>query len=142
MTCEKKDAIPIKNQLVSLKNRNERIAQRATERTKQMQTALRESEYYFQIADELSSFVDATVDQIAKNSEQEASSGDRIREQLDAHHGIEAKIQEKQALFLEAQSAGRSLIEQAPNAEKRELVKQNDELKSKWSKMEEVALKR
>ena len=36
MTCEKKDTIPIKNQLVSMRHRNDRVAQRAIERETQL----------------------------------------------------------------------------------------------------------
>lgn len=46
--CEKKDAIPIKNLLVSAKHRFDKIASRCTDRMKQLHLALQEARVYFE----------------------------------------------------------------------------------------------
>lgn len=143
MTCEKKDAIPIKNQLVSLKNRNERIAQRAAERAKQMQAALRDADEYVDAFKQLDSFADQTLADLANTGDaQEAATGDRIRDQLDAHRRVEDSIQGQQPVYAEFEGMARAIVEQAPNGEKKELAKRNDGLKGKWAKMEDVVAKR
>lgn len=46
--CEKKDAIPIKNLLVSAKHRFDKVASRCADRMKQLDLALQESRVYFE----------------------------------------------------------------------------------------------
>lgn len=45
--CEKKDAIPIKNLLVSAKHRFDKVASRCADRMKQLDLALQEARLYF-----------------------------------------------------------------------------------------------
>lgn len=56
--CEKKDAIPVKNRLVGLKLRFEKILARSAERAKGLEAATAESKHFFDARDDLLSFCD------------------------------------------------------------------------------------
>lgn len=137
MTCEKKDAIPIKNQLVSLKNRNERIAQRAVERQKQMTVALKEAKDFEGIERQLNEFVSRMNQELSSVLASEPTTGDRIRDQLEQHRNLEEDLSSYQALLASSQIAGRSLVEAAPPNEKRDLAKRTETLRARWTDLED-----
>lgn len=68
--CEKKDAIPIKNLLVSAKHRFDKVASRCADRMKQLDLALQESRLYFeshiQVVDWITSSLKWIDDQYAQ----------------------------------------------------------------------------
>jgi len=58
LSCEKKDAIPMKNKLVSLKHRTDKLAQRSNERLRTLTIALvKENIFLFGIFDEEFNFI-------------------------------------------------------------------------------------
>lgn len=59
--CEKKDAIPIKNLLVSMKHRFDKIISRCTDRTKQLNSALQESHIFFSACTDLIEWIDRST---------------------------------------------------------------------------------
>lgn len=141
MTCEKKDAIPIKNQLVSLKNRNERIAQRALERQKQMEAAKKEADAFEHAEQDISHFINSTNDQL-NAATQEPTTGEKIRDELERHKQLEADLNDKKPAFEEFVAHGRLLVDAAPAGEKKELSGRCEKLKTKWIQLESEASKR
>jgi dystonin len=142
MTCEKKDTIPIKNQLVSLKNRNERISQRAIERAKLMDAALKEAQDYFNNMHSLSTWCDQKSADLTAANAIEPTTGERIREQIDTHHQFANDLANQQSLFDDTYASGRQLVDRASNPEKRELGRMNEALKDKWTQLVEKSAKR
>lgn len=49
LSCEKKDAIPMKNRLVSLKHRCDKLTQRSNERTRTLNAALVKIKIIFEL---------------------------------------------------------------------------------------------
>lgn len=141
MTCEKKDAIPIKNQLVSLKNRNERIAQRALEREKQMQAAKKEADNFEHAENKLTDFIKEANDRLAAAT-QEPTTGEKIREEMEMHKQLDADLNAKRPDYEEFVQYGRLLVDAAPAGEKKELSGRCERVKTQWTKVEEEAAKR
>ncbi|KAI6230951.1 Growth-Arrest-Specific protein 2 Domain containing protein [Aphelenchoides besseyi] len=141
MTCEKKDTIPIKNQLVSLRHRNDRIAQRAVEREKQMQLALREVEDHNAALADLADWTGKQNAQLdAKNVE--PATAERIREQLAEHRDLQSEVQKRQAEYETIYADGRQLVDRAPNNEKKEMSRQIEKLRESWTTLTDKVLKR
>lgn len=59
--CEKKDAIPIKNLLVSAKHRFEKVVSRCADRMKQLDLAFQEARLYFESHEQLIEWVDSST---------------------------------------------------------------------------------
>lgn len=68
--CEKKDAIPIKNLLVSAKHRFDKVASRCADRMKQLENALQESQLYFDSRTELIDWINSNLKQINDHNSQ------------------------------------------------------------------------
>lgn len=66
--CEKKDAIPIKNNLVSARHRLDKIVSRCADRTKQLDNASKESTVYFEGHSGLMDWIDQSLKWIEKNN--------------------------------------------------------------------------
>lgn len=56
--CEKKDAIPIKNLLVSAKHRFDKVLSRSADRTKQLDLAFQEARLYFETHSQLLKWIE------------------------------------------------------------------------------------
>ncbi len=65
--CEKKDAIPIKNMLVSIKLRFEKVAGRSVERGKLIDSAMAEAQAFFDGHSEISTWMDESERWLAEH---------------------------------------------------------------------------
>ncbi|PIO60022.1 spectrin repeat-containing domain protein [Teladorsagia circumcincta] len=90
--CEKKDAIPIKNGLVSLKHRFEKVASRTADRTK----ALLESSAFDDAVLELESWIDAELMKNAATDGRVLGDIDTVKVLAEEHRKREAERSSKQ----------------------------------------------
>ncbi|KIH63922.1 hypothetical protein ANCDUO_05771 [Ancylostoma duodenale] len=80
--CEKKDAIPIKNGLVSLKHRFEKVATRSAERTKQLNAALDETRVWLNGMTDLLGWLD-DLEMRIPDDQLSTSNIDKLKQLLD-----------------------------------------------------------
>ena len=66
--CEKKDAIPIKNNLVSARHRLDKIVSRCADRTKQLDSASKDAALYFDSYAELADWIENSAKWIDQQS--------------------------------------------------------------------------
>ncbi|KAI3410026.1 hypothetical protein GPALN_006390 [Globodera pallida] len=144
LSCEKKDAIPMKNRLVSLKHRTDKLAQRSNERLKTLTMALDESRLFFDSRRDLLRWTDEQQrwlhDREAENSAR--GTGEHIREALADQREFAESIQRKAGVYEDVRRRGGALEEHAPPGEKLQLVDANEELDRRWETLTRDALRR
>ena len=159
-TCEKKDAIPIKNRLISLKHRFDKIVNRTADRTKSnislcllipnnfgfvdYENALGESQTYFNAYNELVEFLDGADEDLKREGgvPSDSATGDRIRETLEEHKQLQEDLHSRKPQYETTLKRGRALEEHAPTGEKSQVHEANEELTKKWKHINQEALKR
>jgi hypothetical protein len=85
LSCEKKDAIPMKNRLVSLKHRTDKLQQKSQERLRILTNALEESKHFFGSRKELLDWIEEQQNWLQEKEAEKMGTGERIRELLDEH---------------------------------------------------------
>lgn len=138
--CEKKDAIPIKNRLISLRHRFDKIHSRVNDRTKNLDNAMAEAQTYFEVRDELVDWMNKASEKIAKQ-QVEPTTAEKLREILDEHKALQEELQSKKPRYESTEKRGRLLEEHAPAAEKRQITKANEELQTKWNALSNSAFR-
>jgi dystonin len=143
-TCEKKDAIPIKNRLISLKHRFDKIVYRTTDRTNSYKNAMGESETYFNARNELVNFLDEADKELQKygGMPSDSATGERIRETLEEHKKIQEELHTRKPQYETTIKRGRTLEDHAPIGEKPQVHEANEELTRKWKNMNQEAIHR
>uniref|UniRef100_A0A8R1E2J6 GAR domain-containing protein n=1 Tax=Caenorhabditis japonica TaxID=281687 RepID=A0A8R1E2J6_CAEJA len=132
--CEKKDAIPIKNRIVSLKHRVEKIAGRAAERGKQLTATRDEVAAWQDGVHELEAFVDDVLERIAPEPST-TSSLDRLKAKLEEVKEAQKDVSGKQTLFDSTRKRGVGLAERATRAEYKTIAMANEKMSKRWTEM-------
>ncbi|CAI5438399.1 unnamed protein product [Caenorhabditis angaria] len=132
--CEKKDAIPIKNRLVSLKHRCEKISTRTAERAKQLIGAKDEVGAWQDGIHELDGFIIDILERIGAN-EPMTSSLEKLKVKLEEVKEAQKDVSGKQALFDLTRKRGNVLAEHATRNEYKIIASQNEKIGKRWNEM-------
>lgn len=142
LSCEKKDAIPMKNRLVSLKHRTDKLQQRSAERLRALTQALNEAQLFFGTRQQLMAWVDEQKRWMGERQAERAGTGERIRELLGEHRTFAEGIRRRTQDYEDAWQRGRALEEYAPPMEKARLEQAREELREQWEQLAKMVLKR
>ncbi|EGT34885.1 hypothetical protein CAEBREN_18491 [Caenorhabditis brenneri] len=132
--CEKKDGIPIKNRLVSLKHRVEKISGRSAERAKQLATTRDEVATWQDGLFELSQFVESVIERISPDSST-TSSVDKLKSKLEEVKQAQRDVAAKQTLFDVTKKRGVGLAERATRSEYKQIAMMNEKMNKSWNEM-------
>uniref|UniRef100_A0A915N437 GAR domain-containing protein n=1 Tax=Meloidogyne javanica TaxID=6303 RepID=A0A915N437_MELJA len=80
LSCEKKDAIPMKNKLVSLKHRTDKLAQRSNERLRTLTIALDDSRLFFVAQQELIDWIEEQLKLLDEKETEKMGTGNLLGE--------------------------------------------------------------
>ncbi|XGW21562.1 hypothetical protein V3C99_004485 [Haemonchus contortus] len=139
--CEKKDAIPIKNGLVSLKHRFEKVASRTADRTKQLNAALDEARVWMNGVDDLKLWLEDIGLKIS-NEQLPTGNVNVLKQQHNDIKKIQSELAARQQSFDTTYKRGRSLIDHAPRAEGKQINEMNEGFKKLWNSVLEKANQR
>ncbi|KAM3720341.1 Microtubule-actin cross-linking factor [Dirofilaria immitis] len=139
--CEKKDAIPIKNFLVSAKHRFDKVASRCTDRMKQLDLAIQEARLYFEAHVQLVNWISSSLKWVT-NEYAETTSGDRLRIDLEKHKKFQHELMEQQVIYEATYKRGKTLSEHAPREEQKEIDLMNEMLKERWTQLVNASLQK
>ncbi|VBB27153.1 unnamed protein product [Acanthocheilonema viteae] len=139
--CEKKDAIPIKNLLVSAKHRFDKISSRCADRMKQLDLALQEARVYFESYTEIIDWITSRLKWIDDQYAQTAS-GDRLRIDLEKHRKFQHELTERQGVYEGTYKRGKALSEHAPREEQAGIDQMNELLKERWTQLINATLQK
>uniref|UniRef100_A0A7E4ZUS0 GAR domain-containing protein n=1 Tax=Panagrellus redivivus TaxID=6233 RepID=A0A7E4ZUS0_PANRE len=144
LTCERKDAIPIKNRLISLKHRFDKVANRTADRRKTNESARGESQNFFNAFNDLMSFLDgadATLSD-AGDIASDSATADHLRDSLDEHKKVIDDLAARKQLYEVTEKRGRGLRDHAPNAERPKIEETMNLLTNRWKATNAAAHKR
>uniref|UniRef100_A0A915MYH2 Uncharacterized protein n=1 Tax=Meloidogyne javanica TaxID=6303 RepID=A0A915MYH2_MELJA len=146
LSCEKKDAIPMKNKLVSLKHRTDKLAQRSNERLRTLTIALDDSRLFFVAQQELIDWIEEQLKLLDEKETEKMGTGDRIRELLEEHKKLQDQVRRRTGLFDETRQYIdlKSILKYFLKflAEKRRIESANDHLGNEWTELGKRTLKR
>ncbi|KAK0426456.1 hypothetical protein QR680_009719 [Steinernema hermaphroditum] len=135
LSCEKKDAIPIKNRMVSLKHRFEKVQSRCADRTKALDGAFNDVRLFFDGQADLLDWIEEKATMLAEQETSPATTGDRIRQELEEHNAFARELADLQPKYDATERRGKALQEHAPLHEKAPVGEASEELSQKWTSL-------
>jgi len=129
---QKQDVILIKNLLVSVQHRWERVVSKAAERSRALDHGLKEAREFHEAWSELISWLndaEKTLDSI----QQMGNNPEFIKQMLSRHKEFQRSLGAKQSVYDSTIKMGRNLKEKAPKPDIPVLQEMLDELKNKWN---------
>ncbi|XP_064074949.1 microtubule-actin cross-linking factor 1 isoform X24 [Vanessa tameamea] len=131
---QKQDVILIKNLLVSVQHRWERVVARAAERTRALDHALKEARDFHDAWTNLMSWLSETEQQLDQlNSETTVNDPEKIKLRLNKHREFQKALAAKQPVYDQTSKTGKQLKDKAPKTDEPVLRNMLSDLKTKWT---------
>lgn len=134
---QKQDVILIKNLLVSVQHRWERVVAKAAERTRALDHGYKEAREFHDAWSNLIQWLRETETTLDTLTEEILSSNDslKIKKQLDKLKESQRSISSKQGQYDTTMRTGKNLIDRAPKGDEPTLNKMLSELKEAWTRV-------
>lgn len=134
---QKQDVILIKNLLVSVQHRWERVVAKAAERTRSLDHGYKEAREFHEAWHGLLSWLHETEDNLDKLGQEASASNDaaKIKKHLDKLKETQRNLSSRQGQFDTTMRNGKSLIDRAPKSDEQILTKMLSELKETWTRV-------
>ncbi|CRK91723.1 CLUMA_CG005357, isoform G [Clunio marinus] len=134
---QKQDVILIKNLLVSVQHRWERVVAKVTERTRALDHGYKEAREFHDSWTQLTTWlkeIEQSLDAVEKET---AGTNDpiKIKKHLEKIRETQRALSSKQGLYDQTMRTGRGLIDRAPKSDENTLVKMLNELKESWTRV-------
>jgi tetratricopeptide (TPR) repeat protein len=134
---QKQDVILIKNLLVSVQHRWERVAAKVSERTRALDHGYKEARDFHDAWSGLTSWLketEASLDQLEKDT-QNSNDPVKIKKHLEKLRETQRNVQQRQGAFDQTMRNGKTLIDRAPKSDEPTLMKMLVELKECWTRV-------
>ncbi|XP_022692769.1 microtubule-actin cross-linking factor 1-like isoform X2 [Varroa jacobsoni] len=131
---QKQDVILIKNLLVSVQHRWERVVSKAAERTRALDHGYKEAKEFhdsYEALDKWLTEAEHTIEDLANVG----NDPEKIKRTLSKHKEFQRALAGKQATYDATMRAGRLLKDKAPKQDVPTLQKMLDDLKDKWNRV-------
>uniref|UniRef100_A0A224Z7W8 Short stop n=1 Tax=Rhipicephalus zambeziensis TaxID=60191 RepID=A0A224Z7W8_9ACAR len=129
---QKQDVILIKNLLISVQHRWERVVSKAAERTRALDHGYKEAKEFHDAWTELDRWL-TEADQSLDEQPPAGNDPEKIRRLLARHREFQRTLGAKQPAYDACLRQGRLLRERCPKADQPVLQRMSDELKAKWN---------
>ncbi|XP_054090015.1 dystonin isoform X13 [Zeugodacus cucurbitae] len=132
---QKQDVILIKNLLVSVQHRWERIVSKTSERTRALDHGYKEAREYNDSWNSIMHYLNDTDKMLDQIIEEASKSKEplKIKKLIARLKDTHRQLATKQTIYDTTMRSGKSLLERAPKSDETTLVKMLSELKEKWS---------
>ncbi|CAH2249192.1 jg21743 [Pararge aegeria aegeria] len=131
---QKQDVILIKNLLVSVQHRWERVVSKAAERTRALDHGLKEAKEFNDMWTNLMNWLGDTEQQLDQlNSETTVNDPDKIKLRLNKHREFQKALAAKQPVYDQTSKVGKQLKDKAPKSDEPVLRNMLTDLKTKWT---------
>lgn len=133
---QKQDVILIKNLLVSVQHRWERVVSKSAERTRALDHGYKEAREFHDAWSSLIAWLDEAergLDDVADDLGLGANDPERIKARLAKHRELQKALGAKQGTYDATMKAGKALKERAPKSDEAALRQLLHELKAKWA---------
>ncbi|KAF8783432.1 Dystonin like protein [Argiope bruennichi] len=129
---QKQDVILIKNLLISVQHRWERVVSKAAERTRALDHGYKEAKEFHDAWSDLSHWLDDAEKQLDVLTHV-GNDPEKIKQMLSKHKEFQRSLGSKQPIFDGTMKLGRNLKEKCPKADVPVLQDMMDDLKNKWN---------
>ncbi|XP_035231691.1 microtubule-actin cross-linking factor 1-like isoform X1 [Stegodyphus dumicola] len=129
---QKQDVILIKNLLISVQHRWERVVSKAAERTRALDHGYKEAKEFHDAWSDLSHWLDDAEKQLDVLTHV-GNDPEKIKQMLSKHKEFQRALGAKQPLFDGTMKLGRNLKDKCPKSDVGVLQGMMDELKNKWN---------
>ncbi|PNF19350.1 hypothetical protein B7P43_G06713, partial [Cryptotermes secundus] len=133
---QKQDVILIKNLLISVQHRWERVVSKSAERTRALDHGYKEAREFHDSWSGLMSWLGETeksLDDLAVEATGVGNDPEKIKARLAKHREFQRALSGKQATYDATMRAGKTLKERAPKSDEPALKQMMTELKNKWN---------
>uniref|UniRef100_A0A6P7F8X5 Dystonin isoform X26 n=1 Tax=Diabrotica virgifera virgifera TaxID=50390 RepID=A0A6P7F8X5_DIAVI len=131
---QKQDVILIKNLLISVQHRWERVASKSTERTRALDLGYKEAKEFHDSWTSLMHWLDETEESLDElQSEAISNDPSKIKQRLAKHQELQKALSGKQGTYDNVMKTGKQLKDKAPKPDEPTLKHMLSELKSKWN---------
>ncbi|XP_042210392.1 microtubule-actin cross-linking factor 1-like isoform X9 [Homarus americanus] len=130
---QKQDVILIKNLLVSVQHRWEKVVSKAAERTRALDLGFKEAKDFHDNWNELVTWLDdaeSTLDDLAANV---GNDPEKIKAQIAKHKEFQKALGAKQPSYDSTMKQGRGLQNKSPKSDEETLKQMMTDLKNKWN---------
>ncbi|XP_063369716.1 dystonin [Cydia amplana] len=131
---QKQDVILIKNLLVSVQHRWERVVAKCAERTRALDHGVKEAKEFSDMWNNLMNWLNDTDKQLDElNSENTVNDPEKIKQRLSKHREFQKALAAKQPVYDQTQKVGKTLKDKAPKTDEPTLRTMLQDLKTKWT---------
>ncbi|XP_045762779.1 dystonin isoform X12 [Maniola jurtina] len=131
---QKQDVILIKNLLVSVQHRWERVVSKAAERTRALDHGLKEAKEFNDMWNNLMNWLGETEKQLDQlNSEATVNDPEKIKLRLNKHREFQKALAAKQPVYDQTSKVGKQLKDKAPKTDEPVIRNMLTDLKTKWT---------
>ncbi|XP_063975566.1 dystonin isoform X27 [Diachasmimorpha longicaudata] len=132
---QKQDVILIKNLLVSVQHRWERVVSKSAERTRALDHGYKEAREFHDAWSHLMNWLDETEITLDEMASEGVGGNDpeKIKFRLNKHREVQKALSAKQGTYDNTMKSGKTLKDKAPKSDEPALKELLSELKSKWT---------
>lgn len=130
---QKQDVILIKNLLISVQHRWERVVSKSAERTRALDHGYKEAKEFHDAWSGLMNWLNDTEAELDELAREPGNDPERIKQRLVKHREFQRALSAKQATYDATMRAGKVLKDKAPKSDEAPLRDMMNELKNKWT---------
>ncbi|KAF9423413.1 hypothetical protein HW555_001222, partial [Spodoptera exigua] len=131
---QKQDVILIKNLLVSVQHRWERVVSKAAERTRALDHGFKEAKEFNEMWNNLMNWLNDTEEQLdTLNAEATVNDPEKIKQRLTKHREFQKALAAKQPVYDQTMKTGKQLKDKAPKGDENTLKTMMSDMKTKWT---------
>merc|ERR1719361_2609493 len=139
---QKQDVILIKNLLVSVQHRWEKVVSKSAERTRALDYGYKEAKEFHDAWDFMMGWLDDGLVRLDEMSKEVKNDPEKIKQQIMRHKEFQKELGEKQLMYDSTMKTGKNLIGKAPKTDEPVIKNMMTELKNKWNNLCNLAVER
>ena len=129
---QKQDVILIKNLLVSVQHRWEKVVSKSAERTRALDYGYKEAKEFHESWDFMCSWLDEAAVKLEDMGTQNKNDPAKIKKEIEKHKEFQKELSAKQPMYDSTMKNGKSLKDKAPKTDEPTLKQMLTDLKNKW----------
>eukprot|EP00090_Calanus_glacialis_P003456 TRINITY_DN1255_c0_g1_i12.p1 TRINITY_DN1255_c0_g1~~TRINITY_DN1255_c0_g1_i12.p1 ORF type:complete len:5152 (+),score=1465.32 TRINITY_DN1255_c0_g1_i12:61-15516(+) len=139
---QKQDVILIKNLLVSVQHRWEKVVSKSAERTRALDYGYKEAKEFHDAWDFMMGWLDDGMIRLDEMSKEVKNDPEKIKQQIMRHKEFQKELGEKQPMYDSTMKTGKGLIGKAPKTDEPTIKNMMTELKNKWNNLCNLSVER
>jgi len=139
---QKQDVILIKNLLVSVQNRWEKVVSKTAERTRALDYGYKEAKEFHEAWEFLCEWLDNAAENLGEISSQSKNDPAKIKKEIERHKEFQKELNAKQPMYDVTMKNGKALKDVAPKPDEPIINNMLTELKNKWINVTKLALEK